>query len=101
MRGQFFDGRSSARYDVEVQIGIDRVVRVMGAGAPREYRLAEVEISERIGSTPRTLRFADGSACEIADNDAVDAALEQLDLTSAQHRVHRLEAEGPARPAES
>ncbi|HSD75339.1 MAG TPA: M48 family metallopeptidase [Steroidobacteraceae bacterium] len=92
MRGQFFDGRSSARYDVEVQIGIDRVVRVTGAGAPREYRLAEVEISERIGSTPRTLRFADGSACEIADNDAVDAALEQLDLISAQHRVHRLES---------
>jgi Zn-dependent protease with chaperone function len=92
MRGQFFDGRSSARYDVEVQIGIDRVVRVTGAGAPREYRLAEVEISERIGSTPRTLRFADGSACEIVDNDAVDAALEQLDLTSAQHRVHRLES---------
>ena len=91
-RGQFFDGRSSARYDTEVQIGIDGVVRVTGAGPPRDYRLAEVEISERIGSTPRMLRFADGSACEIADNDAVDAALEQLDAVSPQHRVHRLES---------
>jgi Zn-dependent protease with chaperone function len=92
MRGQFFDGHSSASYDVEVQIGVDHVVRVTGAGTPREYRLNEVEISERIGSTPRVLRFADGSACEIADNDAVDAALAQLDLTSVQHHVHRLES---------
>ena len=92
MRGQYFDGRSSAGSEVEVQIGVDRVVRVLGAGAPREYRIAEVEISERIGSTPRVLRFPDGGACEIADNDAVDAALAQLDLTSAQHHVHRLES---------
>ena len=91
-RGQFFDGRSSARHDVEVQIGIDGVVRVTGAGPPRDYRLAEVEVSERIGSTPRMLRFADGSACEVADNDAIDAALEQLDAVSPQHRVHRLES---------
>lgn len=92
MRGQFFDGRSSARYDVEVQIGIDGVVRLTGAGPPRDYRLADTDISERIGSTPRVLRFPDGSACEVADNDAVDAALEQLEATSAQHRVHRLES---------
>jgi Zn-dependent protease with chaperone function len=91
-RGQFFDGRSSARYDVEVQIGLDGIVRVTGAGHPRDYRLLDVEISERIGSTPRILRFPDGSACEIADNDTVDAALEQLDAVSAQHHVHRLES---------
>jgi Zn-dependent protease with chaperone function len=92
IRGQFFDGRSSARYDVEVQIGVDGIVRVTGAGPARDYRLAETEISERIGSTPRVLRFVDGSACEVADNDAVDAALEQLDAVSPQHRVHRLES---------
>jgi Zn-dependent protease with chaperone function len=91
-RGQLFDGRSSVRRDVEVQIGIDGIVRVAGAGSPRDYRLAEVEISERIGSTPRMLRFPDGSACEIADNDAIDVALEQLDAVSPQHRVHRLES---------
>ena len=91
-RGRFFDGRSSTPYDVEVQIGIDGVVRITGAGPPRDYRLAEVEISERIGSTPRMLRFPDGSACEVADNEAIDAALEQLDAVSPQHRVHRLES---------
>jgi Zn-dependent protease with chaperone function len=92
MRGHFFDGRSSARHDVEVQIGIDALVRVIGAGPPRDYSLAEVEISERIGNTPRVLRFPDGGACEIADNDAVDAALEQLNATGAQHHVHRFES---------
>ncbi len=92
IRGQFYDGQNSARHDVEVRIGIDGVVRIAGGGQTRDYRLAETDISERIGNTPRVLRFADGSACEIADNDAVDAALEQLQATSAQHRVHRLES---------
>ena len=91
-RGRFFDGRSSTPHDVEVQIGIDGVVRVTGAGAARDYRLAEVEISERIGNTPRTLRFPDGSACEITDNEAIDTALEQLDAVSPQHRVHQIES---------
>jgi Zn-dependent protease with chaperone function len=90
-RGRFFDGRSSTPHDVEVQIGIDGAVRVTGAGPPRDYRLSEVEISERIGSTPRMLRFPDGSVCEMADNEAIDAALEQLDAVSQQHRIHRLE----------
>lgn len=92
LRGQFFDGRSSARHDVEVQVGIDGVVRLMGLEKPRDYRFADVTISARIGRTPRIMRFADGSACEIADNDALDAALEQLDATSMQHRVHLLES---------
>jgi Zn-dependent protease with chaperone function len=91
-RGRFFDGRSSTPHDVEVQVGIDGVVRVTGAGPPRDYWLAEVEISERIGNTPRMLRFPDGSACEVADNESIDAALEQLDAVSPQHRVHRLES---------
>ena len=91
-RGRLFDGRSSTPHDVEVQIGIDGVVRVTGAGAARDYRLAEVEISERIGNTPRMLRFPDGSACEVADNEAIDAALEQLGAVSPQHGVHRLES---------
>ncbi len=92
MRGQFFDGRSSEGRDVEVQVGIDGIVRLMGLEKPRDCRLADVTISERIGRTPRIMRFVDGSACEIADNDALDAALEQLDATSVQHRVHRLES---------
>jgi Zn-dependent protease with chaperone function len=92
MRGQFFDGRSSARCEVEVHIGIGGVVQVVGLDQPRDYTIADVSISERIGQTPRVFRFPDGSACEIADNDAVDAALEQLGATSVQHRVHRLES---------
>ena len=90
--GQYFDGTSSARRAVELEIGADARVRLMGLAEPREYPLAEVEISERIGRTPRQLRFPDGSACQVLDNDAVDAALEALDASSAQHDVHRLES---------
>jgi Peptidase family M48 len=93
LRGQYFDGKSSIRHPVELEIGIDGRLRLTGLGDAREYRLSETEISERIGQTPRTLRFPDGSACQVLDNDAIDAALEALDTTSVQHDVHRLESQ--------
>jgi hypothetical protein len=92
IHGQYFDGQSSQRRAVELEIGLDGWVLLTGSGEPREYRLSETEVSERIGNTPRTLRFADGSACQVQDNDAIDAALAALDSTSAQHDVHRLES---------
>ena len=92
LAGQYFDGTSSARRAVELEIGTDGRVHVTGLAEPRQYHLAEVEISERIGQTPRRLRFPDGSVCQVLDNDAVDAALEALDASSAQHDVHRLES---------
>jgi Peptidase family M48 len=92
LQGQYFDGKSSARHPVELQIGWDGRVRLTGPDEVHEYRLSETEVSERIGDTPRTLRFPDGSACQVLDNDAIDAALEALDATSVQHDVHRLES---------
>ena len=93
IRGQFFDGHSSVRHPVELEIGADGRLRLTGLGEVREYRLSETEVSERIGHTPRTLRFADGSACQVLDNDAIDAVLEYFDTTSARHDVHRLESQ--------
>ncbi|HZF25801.1 MAG TPA: M48 family metallopeptidase [Steroidobacteraceae bacterium] len=93
IQAQFFDGRSSVRHPVELEIDAAGVVRLTGLGETREYPLNETRISERIGHTPRTLRFPDGSACQVLDNDAIDAALEALDSTSAQHDVHRLESQ--------
>jgi hypothetical protein len=93
IRGQYFDGHSSLRHPVELEISADGKLRVTGLSEIREYRLSETEISERIGHTPRTLRFADGSACQVLDNDVIDAVREYFDTTSTQHDVHRLESQ--------
>ena len=90
--GQYFDGRSSARRPVELEISIDGTIRVSSLDQTRVYRVRETEFSERIGRTPRTLRFPDGSACQVSDNDALDAALAALGSPSAHHEVHRLES---------
>lgn len=52
--------------------------------------LRDVEVSDRVGSIPRTLAFPDGSVFETGDNDAVDAL---IGPRSGRHSgvVHRLE----------
>ncbi len=89
---QFSTAESAQRRDVQVDIGADGRVRLIGLDEPREYPLADVAISSRIGRTPRILRFPDGSSCEVIDNDAIDAALEQLDAMDVHHGVHTLES---------
>src|SRR5690606_9814722 len=48
--------------------------------------LETVEISSRLGNTPRMLRFADGGSFETADNAAVDR------LLGGRNLAHRLES---------
>jgi Zn-dependent protease with chaperone function len=78
IHARYYDGRTSARRDVEVWIRPTGQVLVLGLGEPREWPLSGVRVSDRIAQTPRTIAFPDGSLCELADNDAVDAALAAL-----------------------
>jgi Zn-dependent protease with chaperone function len=72
MRAIYFDGKSTDGQPVEVALEGGRL-RVRGGGVDRDWPLAEVHVSERIGSSRRRLSFPDGAQCETADNDAVDA----------------------------
>ncbi len=71
--GHYYDGRSSARNEVTVSCAGDRV-RVSGSGIDITYDLRETSISPGVGSIRRTLRFPDGSQCEI-DGDIPAAPL--------------------------
>lgn len=75
----YFDGRSSKRQNAALSLSHGHVL-VAGEWGRREARLNEVQVSEPMGSAPRTLRFADGAFCEIADTAGL-AAL----LTAAGH----------------
>jgi Zn-dependent protease with chaperone function len=85
----YFDGRQSLLHHVTVQIDGGRL-RVAGEGIDRDEGLDTVRISDRIGDSPRRLRFTDGAHCEVAGA----AALTQLLGTArpdADSRVSRWE----------
>lgn len=75
---KYYDGRTSARRDVEVWIRPTGQVFVLGLDEPCEWPFSRVRVSDRIAQVPRTIAFPDGSLCEVADNDAVDGALAVL-----------------------
>lgn len=91
LRARYYDGRSAEQREVALESDALTWLRVRGADFRRDWPLAEVKASARIGNTPRTLRFPDGSLCETDDNDAVDRMLG--DQVSAGSRLlHRWES---------
>lgn len=74
MDARYFDGRSAMAHAVSLSIVGERVV-VRGDGVERDEPLGGVVVSERIGQTPRFVRFVDGAFCEVADVDGLGAVL--------------------------
>jgi hypothetical protein len=56
-----FDGRHARAHRVAVSVE-DGAVVVSGPGVDRRALLPEVEISDAIGATPRTVTFPDGAS---------------------------------------
>jgi Zn-dependent protease with chaperone function len=88
---RYFDGRTSAACDVEVELYADGRVSVRGEAPLQDSTVADIRISERIGDTARRITFPDGAMCETTHNDLIDQWLERLGAHSRQHRVFRLE----------
>jgi predicted Zn-dependent protease len=70
----FYDGRVSRAHDVRLQIGANGLV-LSSAWLQREYAWTDASLSERLRGAPRLIRFRDGSHCEVADQERLDAAL--------------------------
>lgn len=76
----YFDGRSARRHAVSLRFAGDRL-HMTGETAQREAPLAELRVSEPMGSAPRLITFGDGAFCEVRDH----AALARL-LAASGHR---------------
>lgn len=74
VQGTYFDGQRASAHQVRVTIDAARVV-VSAPDVHRDEPLAAVSISERIGQTPRFVRFGDGGTCEITDTSGLEAML--------------------------
>lgn len=70
----YYDGRSSQRHGAVLSLREQRF-HLTGAWGKREAGLDQVQVSEPMGSAPRTLRFSDGAFCEIADTAGFAALL--------------------------
>jgi len=73
---QYFDGRTAAAQVVTLTID-GEWLQLRGEVLAREWPLQDVKVSERLGSTPRRIVFADGGHCEVTDHAALDVLLKQ------------------------
>jgi Zn-dependent protease with chaperone function len=92
--GLFFDGQNSKKEQAMLKSvnGTHwRVLRPDDTPLTAPEAVASVEVSSRLGSTPRFVRFASGGVFETRDNDGVDALL--TPHRSQWHGLpHRLES---------
>lgn len=71
---RYFDGKTAAAHPVNLTLEAQTLL-LHGDGIALRWPLNEVQISERLGNTPRRLAFPDGSHCEVSDHAALDAML--------------------------
>jgi len=76
MDARYFDGKTAAAHPVNLALD-GQTLLLRGGGIELRWPLNEVQISERLGNTPRRLTFPDGSHCEVTDHAALDALLPQ------------------------
>jgi predicted Zn-dependent protease len=88
----YYDGRISQKREVRLSWDETGRIRIEVPTGIREYPLAEVRISARLGNTPRSLYFPDGAKCEIADNELVDALVARHAPRRLEDLIHHLES---------
>jgi Zn-dependent protease with chaperone function len=88
----YYDGRSALGREVSLRFDAAGNLEIEGLAAPLRYRAAELSYSPRIGNIPRSLALPGGARCEIADNDAIDAALAAGGAGRHDRALHLLES---------
>jgi Zn-dependent protease with chaperone function len=71
----YFDGKTTAAKAVVLSLE-DQEWVVRGDDLELRHSLAQVQISERLGNTPRSLAFFEGGHCEVTDHAALDQLLD-------------------------
>ena len=73
--GQFFDGKTSCRHPVAVEIVGGELV-IVGNGIEGRAPIGQVDIGECLDGDTLTLRLPDGSSCEVANGIALEAMID-------------------------
>lgn len=78
IQGYYYDGKHSGRRSVTLtrdQAGL----RLQGDGVDMRYPLASIKISPPLGNVRRSLRFTDGTLCELLSDDNLHELLDGSD----------------------
>jgi Zn-dependent protease with chaperone function len=88
---RYYDGRTSGATAVRLSFGCGGLVTLKSAAYSANYKLEDLDISTRIGDTPRLIGLPDGGKCEVNDNDAIDRLLKEQ-ATNRGGWLHTLES---------
>jgi len=86
------------REAAELKVYASGLACVVAQGQSRELarvNVTELDVSSRLGQTPRFVRLPCGGVLETSDNDAVDALLRQWQPRRFQGWIHTLESHLP------
>lgn len=89
--GVYYDGRSSVATPAWLCIDDDTSQLYVEPGLLPAVPLNSVQVSARIGDTPRYIAFANGAKFETRDNDGVDAVASRLGPRGRRGMVYALE----------
>lgn len=100
IEGVFYPSGSSRQQCAALTVDAEGQVRVLDSAAADMLDCIvlfdELDISQRIGNTPRHLAFANGDRFETGDNDGIDAIAKARRLHHGQHLLHWLESYMPS-----
>ena len=74
VRGFYYDGRSSSRQSVMLE-RVGSELRVVGDGVTVNWPVVKIRVSQPVAGVRRTLRFPNGSMCELVDESTVESLL--------------------------
>lgn len=91
IKGIYYDGKTSEKKDALLYCKHNGLIGFAEIDTD-ETPIDSVEISSRIGNTPRYLNFPDGSQFETNDNDAIDEMVNSFSHNIFQGLIHKLES---------
>jgi len=91
IKGIYFNGKTSKQKEVLLYCNHNGLIGFADLDVI-EVPFDEVEISSRIGNTPRYINFPDGSQFETTDNDAIDEIVQIFSSRLFKGIIHKIES---------
>lgn len=95
LQGDWFDGKTSAHIKVMMEVNENGTVKISAVESGQfilQVNIADLDISSRIGNTPRYVYFPNGEKLETMDHSAVDNVVNQHRPSIFNTLAHKLES---------
>lgn len=92
VQGYLYDGKTSAARPARLSLAGAEQLALETEQGSQCFAIGALEISSRLGNTPRHVAFPDGSRFETQDNVGIDSLLGEFRRDGASLWLHRLES---------